>query len=240
VATGPSRLIAADEVEVAGYAGSTVGGWVCGPAGRANYAGVAARVRVREQAPTQDHGAGFTAEAAYAVEHETLKLVECEDDCNEETDRILPPDSDLSGATVRLGHHWRTFGLELGVQAFQAWRNNTHESPEVGVLPTAELSYGRADKAHVLLGLGSPTLTTQRRPGLYAGVDMPLPEKMTLEIRGGAVRQGPPISKFGPRVDGVLLFPLKGSAALRLGASTGINDQDGLDGEGSVGVRFGL
>lgn len=237
MAAGPARVQAAGEVDAVGYGGTTAGGWACGPNARANYAGGGARVRASERPLASPEGAGLVAETAAAGEFEATTISGCAEGCDS-SDRA-PPDAVLAGASARTGYHWSSFGVEVGAVAFQAFGNNLDESPSIAVLPAAELSVGRAARGRFVAGVGRPTVTTQRRPGIYAGTDFSV-ETYRVELRGGLLRQGPSLSRYGPRADAAVFVPVRGQTAVRLGASGGVNNQETLDGEASIGIRVGL
>lgn len=231
-ATAPTRVRASTEVEGAGYGGTTAGGWVCGPVGRANYGGAGARVRVAENA-ARFGGTGMTGEAAAALEGEATSA-ECKfGDC------IVNRSSAMFGAHARLGYQWEVFGFEAGATAFQGYDHQNDSGPKVGAIPDAEISLGSRSVARGLIGIGSPTVTTLRRPGAYLGADVLL-DTWELQARAGMFRAGPALNDDAAlRADVALYIPLTEPLSIRVGGSISGNDV-GYGGEGSAGVRGSL
>jgi len=239
-ATAPTRVAASTEVEAAGYGGTTAGGWVCGPVGRANYAGVGARVRVSEHGPSHI-GEGFLGELAGSVERESMTIVSCEKAL------VCPKgtrENPMYAGHLRAGYAWETLGVEAGATVYQAYDKPADPAPTTAVVPDAEISYGSPDIVRGVLGLGSPTVTTLRRPGAYLGVDVPA-GRCEIEARAGAFRAGPALQKsftadaFSARGDVAVYVPLSAPLSLRLGGSVSGNP-DGVGAEGSAGIRGSL
>lgn len=233
-ATAPTRVRASTEVEGVGYGGTSAGGWVCGPVGRANYGGAGARVRVAER-PGHFGGSGGFGEGAAALESEA-STTQCKSD---DSRCVANRSAGLLGGHARAGYHWDVFGFEAGATAFQGYREDYDSSPSVGVIPDAEISIGPRAVARGVLGIGSPTVTTLRRPGAYAGGDVAL-GNVTLQARVGAFRAGPALfDDAATRADVALYIPISEPLSLRLGGSFSGNDV-GLGGEGSAGLRGSL
>lgn len=234
-ATAPNRVRASTEVEGAAYGGSTAGGWVCGPVGRANYGGVGARVRVAEH-EARFGGSGFTGDLAAAGEAEATTITDCMggSDCPSGTRR-----SAMYGGHARVGYQWETIGVRAGVTAYQGYGRPADDSPTASLFPDAEVSFGSADVFRGVVGIGSPTVTTLRRPGAYLGADVPAGD-IDVEVRAGAFRAGPALGdSFGARGDVAVYVPVGRAISLRLGASASGN-KDGPGAEASAGVRGAL
>jgi hypothetical protein len=236
VATAPARVRASTEIEGDAFAGTSPGGWACGPIGRVNYAGGGARVRVAEQrAPFG--GKGFTGEVAGSAAYESTEFVRCRGDC-ETKDRLLPPAQVMFAGHARVGHHWDVFGIEAGATGFESWEHNTSTKPTLYVIPDVELSLRSDDVVKGVIGFGSPTVTTLSRPGLYAGARVPV---ATAEVQTyvGAFRMGPEHAA-GFRADVAALMPIAPGLQIRVGASGSGVDPGGLGIEGTAGVVGGL
>lgn len=233
-ATAPTRVRASTEVEGVGYGGTTAGGWICGPVGRANYGGVGARVRVAEN-PGRFGGTGLTGEAAAAVESESSTTHCRSTDSGCITDRS----NVMGGAHARAGYQWEVFGFEAGATAFQGHDLQSDTKPSIGVFPDAEIAIGPRTVARGVLGIGSPTATTLRRPGAYLGADVAL-GKLELQARAGVFRAGPALADdANTRADVALYIPITEPLSLRIGGGFGGNEV-GLSGEGSAGLRCSL
>ena len=122
---------------------------------------------------------------------------------------------------------------------YEGFKNNTDTAPGFAGFPEAELSIGPHDEGRAIIGIGSPSITTLRRPGAYLGADL-LAGDVEIEAYGGVFRSGPALNGGAAvRVDGVVLLPLDDGLKLRLGAS-GSDNEEGLGAEGSVGLRASL
>lgn len=232
VASAPFKVRATTEVEGDGFAGTSPGGWACGPVGRVNYAGGGARVRVAEK-PAAFGGKGFTGEIAGSAAYEATRFVRCHADCDA-NDHEMPPDRGMYAGQARVGHHWDDFGLEAGATGFQSWEQNTSTEPKIVVIPDVQLSFRNGNKLRGVLGFGSPTVTTLSRPGLYLGGQIPVG---TAELQSylGAFRMGPELAA-GFRADVAALVPVTPGLRVRLGASGSGVDPGGLGVEGSAGI----
>jgi hypothetical protein len=226
------------EVEAVGHAGSTAGGWLCGPVARANYAGGAARLRQGQRPRNHRHGGGFALTATGAVEHEALSVVSCDEG---EGECPLPPDRLMKGASIEASHHGRLGGATLGLGAYEAWQSAGHRTPALAVYPELELDLRIGPPVRGVIGFGSSVVTTIRRPGAYLGADLLL-RPLTLELRAGAHRAGPAVFQtLGMRLDGVAALALSDAFDLRLGASaTAAGEHVPPGGELSGGLRLRL
>lgn len=240
--TAPHRTRAATEAEAAGYAGTTAGGWVCGPVGRANYAGVGARVRVSENKARHGGGGGLV-ELGGAAEHESVEIIRCEDDPCERP----PPDRTHLGGHLRAGYMGPfsktgpSFGVEGGATLFQAWEDESDTTPALAWFPDVELAYRpRSEVVKVVLGVGSPSVTHYRRPGAYGGTDVSA-GPVDVQLRAGAFRAGPATADAEFRADGAVVVPVAGPLSIRAGGSL-MTGGDGAEagGEGQLGVRAEL
>jgi hypothetical protein len=230
-ATAPTRVRASTEVEGVGYGGTSAGGWICGPVGRANYGGAGARVRVAER-PGRLGGTGFTGEAAGALERE-LATVECKPD---DERCVTNRSSALLGGHARVGHQWEVFGFEAGATAFQGYMTKYDQTPSAIVVPDAEIAIGPRTVARGVVGIGSPTVSTLRRPGAYLGADVVI-GSVELQARTGVYRAGPALfDDTSIRTDVALYVPITQPLSLRLGGSLSGNDK-GPGGEASAGLR---
>ena len=229
------------EVEGAAYGGTTAGGWVCGPVGRANYAGVGARVRFDEREAKKHQGSGWSATVGGGAEAESVEIIKCRDDPCTAEDEVAPPNTTLVGAQAKGGYHWQHFGVEGGAMAYSGWDDNTDRSPGWAALPVVELSAGRRDKTHVVAGLGSPLVTTMRRPGGYLGANIKAGDSVEIDARAGAYRVGPGLSEdIGPRGDVVVRIPVGSEVTVNVGASVSNSDDGGLGAEGGLGASAGF
>ncbi|HEX7670735.1 MAG TPA: hypothetical protein VF395_14170, partial [Polyangiaceae bacterium] len=219
-ATAPSRVRASVEAEGVDYAGTTAGSWACGPRGRANYGGVGARVRVSEE-KARFGGAGATAELAAAGEHESVKVQDCGNDCDQHGD---PPARIMLGGHVRAGYQASNWGFEAGGTAYQGWEHPGDGTPSMRAFPDIEFRLGPRESARFVVGVGSPLTTMLRRPGGYLGLDLAA-GTIDLQARFGVYRAGPSIADDrSTRGDLVALVPIVNSLELRLGASASGND----------------
>jgi len=233
-ATAPTRVRASTEVEGVGYGGTSAGGWICGPVGRANYGGAGARVRIAER-PGRFGGTGLTGEAAAAFERESA-TIECEPD---DTGCVKFRSSGMFGGHARAGYQWEVFGFEAGATAFQGHSTKLNSAASAVVFPDAEIAIGPRTIARGVVGIGSPSVTTLRRPGAYLGADVML-GSVELQARAGVFRAGPALfDDTSVRTDVALYVPVTQPLSLRLGGSFSGNEV-GLGGEGSAGLRGAL
>lgn len=230
--TAPTRVGAATEVEGAGYGGTSVGAWTCGPVGRVNYGGVGARVRV-SQNPGAFGGKGYSVEVAAAGEFERTRIVQCD---SQSPCTSSPPDVLTGGTHIRAGYRGSVATIDLGLSAFGGWNDPTDGAQTLQAFPDFELGLFTGRFGRALGGIGTPTVTTLRRPGAYLGYDLSL-EWVDLETRLGVLRAGPALlDDSALRADLAVLVPLTGGLKLRLGGSVSGND-NGNGGEGSAGLR---
>jgi hypothetical protein len=231
-ATAPSRVRASTELEADGFGGTSPGRWACGPVGRVNYGGGGARVRVAEKEGAFG-GKGFTGEVAGSAVYEETDFIRCVTDC-EDSARVIPPARVMYAGHARVGHHWDVFGIEAGATGYELWRYNTSTKPTFHVIPDVELSLRNDDKLKGVIGLGSPTVTTLSRPGLYAGGRIPVGAG-EVQSYVGAFRMGPEGAP-GFRADVAGLLPVARGLQIRVGASGSGIDPGGFGVEGSAGV----
>jgi hypothetical protein len=198
---------------------------------RVNYGGGGARVRVmQENAPLG--GKGFTGEIGGAAVSEANHFVRCDGDC-EKSDHVMPAARVMFAGNARVGYQWKAFGVEGGAGAFQYWDDNNDRSPSILVIPDVQLSFRHEDVVKVVAGLGSPTVTTLARPGLYTGARLPI-SFVELEAYAGGFRTGPS-TNLGYRLDVAASVVVTPGLKVRLGASASENES--LAGvEGSAGV----
>ncbi len=232
LATAPSRVHGATDAEGVGYGGTTAGAWACGPIGRVNYAGGGARVRVAEtKAPLG--GRGWTADVAGAAEREHTAFVSCDGTCGS-NDHVMPPDSTLYGGHARVGHSWEVFGVEAGATVLETFPHNTDDGPRPDVVPDVELSLRSHDKVRGMIGVGSPSVQTLIRPGLYGGVQVALGD---VEVGGtvGAFRVGPS-GDLGARAEASAILPVTEVVKIKVAGSVSGNEKGGPGGEGVAGA----
>ncbi len=145
----------------------------------------------------------------------------------------------MYGAHARVGSQWDTIGVRAGVTAYEGYRHPADDSPTASFFPDAEMSFGSADVFRGIVGIGSPTVTTLRRPGAYLGADVPA-GGVDIEARAGAFRAGPALGdSLGARGDVAVYVPVSRSVSLGFGASVS-GTKDGPGGEASAGVRGAL
>jgi hypothetical protein len=233
LATAPVTVGATTtDVEGAAYGGTSAGGWACGPRARANYAGVGGRVRVSEDAAPLG-GKGYTGEVAAAGEYEATRITDC--DPQKTGDCTAPPSVIAGGAHARVGHRWTLITLEGGATVYTAWDKNTDTKQSATVFPDAEVGVNTGP-ARAVLGIGTPTVTTLRRPGAYFGYDIEL-TSVGIESRLGVFRGGPALDGDAVfRADVAALIPVSPAVKLRLGGSGGTGDH-GASGEATAGIR---
>ncbi len=225
------------ELDAAVYGGSTAGGWVCGPVGRANYAGVGANVRVQQRAADERQGEGWAGTVGAGVEHERVEITNCgEKPCDPEKE-IAPAPATLPGGHASAGHQWQHFGVQLGAMAWRGWDENDDEDPKWRAFPELELSAGRRDRTHVIGGVGMPLPTMQRRPGIYGGVRLGRPGDVRVTAMAGAFRLGPSLGgEAGPRADVVVHLPVGEKVAVNAGGSVSGTERGGAGAEASLGA----
>jgi hypothetical protein len=236
-ATAPSRVHAGTEVEADGFVGTTPGAWACGPVTRVNYGGGGARVRVtQENAPLG--GKGLIAEVGGAAVSEANHFVRCtDDDSCDRSKHVMPAARFMFGGNARIGYQWKRFGIEGGADAFQFWDDNKDTTPTIRVIPDVQVSFRHKDVVKIMAGLGSPTVTTLTRPGLYVGSRVPI-SFVELEAYAGAFRTGPTTSP-GFRMDVATSVAVTPALKVRLGASA--SEDESLAGyEGSAGLVVDL
>lgn len=234
LATAPVRVHAATEAEASGYGGSSVGSWGCGPIARANYGGGGARVRYAQEAAPFG-GKGAVAEVAGAVERESSKIVGCDRNDCAPSDYVAPKDTTMIGAHVRGGYQWDVVGVEGGATVYQAYDRADDPRPSYGLFPDLQAAIGHPEKGRGVLGLGSPTISTLRRPGVYVGIEMPIgPVAFTGLL--GSYRSGPGLSDdHNARADVIAEIPLSDHLAVKVGGSASGNKR-GNGGEGTAGI----
>lgn len=237
---GRPSLGSTGEVEVAGYGGTSTGGWACGPSGQVAYGGVGTDFRISQRKNRDPAGPGATAVVGAAVEHQSF---ECEAGCSEQVDELGnrkesgPPDAVLVGARARGGYTWKHFGVEGGVLAYQGFEEATSIEPETRLFPELELQGGTHGDTSIygVLGVGSRGVTTHQRPGMYGGVTVD-GEAGRLDLRLGGARSGPAVfNDFDWRVDLSGRLPITEELGVRAGGAASF-PETGVDGEGSVGI----
>lgn len=239
-----STRAAVTEAEAVGYGGTTAGGWACGPVGRANYGGVAARVRMAERAARHGGGGGLL-EVGGAAEYEAVKIIDCrgDDPCEGP-----PPERVLVGSHFRVGYigllsnEGHSLGVEGGLTAYQGWRTASGGTPAVHAFPDLEVAYRHQhDAFRIVAGFGSPSVTHYRRPGIYGGTDISV-GAADLQLRAGLYRAGPgELDDAELRADAAVVVPVAGAVSVRAGGaamSGGGNETfEHPGGEGQLGVR---
>jgi hypothetical protein len=230
------------EVESSAYAGTSTGGWTCGPVSQARYGGVGARVIVAEREATPEHGEGFNARvnAAGEYEHDTLKDARCDNDCSS-TSSTMPPARFMAGGAVRGGYRWQYFGAEAGVQAFQGWEHNTSRSPSWHAFPDIVFRAGPKQLFEIETGVGSLGVTTARRPSGWLGVNVAVGGGHRLTASAALARQGPSLlDDMGPRFDLGWRAPVGEKVFLRAGGAVNAREEGVGGGEFSLGVGAAL
>ncbi len=240
VASAVQPGFAGVEAEGGAYAGTTAGGWICGPAARANYGGLGARVRMSSRDVGDEHGSGWTGQVGLGAEYEHVHLTDprCGDSCTPE-DVDMPPDHILGGGYARAGYRWRWFGIEGGVGAYQGWEHNTDETPSAKLFPNARISTGPEESWTVFTGIGSEGVTTARRPAfIYVGGEAAVAKDQRVGLQGSWARQGPSIDDAaGPRVDASWRIPLSTSSYFRAAGGVSVeSDSKDVGAEAAMGV----
>ncbi|MCU0657676.1 MAG: hypothetical protein MUF64_21175 [Polyangiaceae bacterium] len=221
------------EVEGGLHGGTGAGNWACGPSARLNFGGLGARGRVwlspQEQAAVDEAvrtGAlprGFSVGAAAVAEARRYKLSACRQDPCEGDARQVPPDSTVGAASISVGYDGEWVGARGGVLATQRFRRHTDRSPTLELLPDVALRVGKQQQLRGELGLGSYSIDTLLRPGLYVGGTLPVSSTLELTARLGVHRvfDGSP----GARLDLSSRWRLGGRAHLELAG--GISEGEG-------------
>lgn len=230
------RPVAADtagELQGGIYGGTTTGQWACGPSARVNYGGLGAQGRFwvssRPKQP-QDKSAqgesvpeGFNLGGGLATEVRGYRLLHCPgggDDCTESS-RQLPPTGFVEAASVSLGYDAKVFGIRLGGLATQRYSHHTDRKPSLLVFPEFHLRIGRLRGLRGEVGLGSYSVDTLLRPGLYFGGVGPIQENIEIAARLGVHQVFD--TQFGIRGDLAAKFYMGGMGYLDagVGLSTG-------------------
>jgi hypothetical protein len=245
VATAVRPVYGDTELEATEYAGSTTGGWTCGPVGRAKYAGVGAELKTSVRPRSHENGRGWSGTIGAGVEYERVTVTKCDPPCSVcRCQEGSPPNRVMAGLGLRGGYHMRWFGLELGMLLYEGWREPDDTQPAIAAFPQLELSVGPQDVLCGVVGIGSPLATTYRRPGLlYGGFDVTMYQPHTLQLRAGLHRTGPSVfDSNGFRLDGAWRFAVTESLRLRVGGSlgTGGKRSNDTDYEGSFGLVTNL
>jgi hypothetical protein len=232
-AMAPTRVRAVTtEVEAEGYKGDSVGGFACGPTMRANYGGAGARVRVVEN-DKRFLGQGFSGEVAGAVDHETSTVVAVPE--GDPPARPLP-DSWLAGSHVRAAYSAQNFGVALGATVFNDFGGSQAKSPRLEGLPDVEVYGGVPDEYRVVAGLGSPTVDTLRRPGIYLGADFSV-FGAELDTRVSAMRVGP-TSTLGTGLDVAAYLPVvPRQLDVKVAGQVNFGESDNVGSQAAAGVR---
>jgi hypothetical protein len=177
-----------------------------------------------------------------AAEHEEVTILApacVSPPCPEDT---APPARMLYGAQARLGYAEKSFGLHVGLMAFQGWNSSASPSPNLGWLPEVELTAGDLDRIYGVAGLGSPMPTTLRHPGLYGGFGYTWDTGWGLDLRAGLFRAGPSFDVVTFRTDAAGRVLVTRGLSLRAGAAlakpASYASSAPLDFELSVGPQF--
>jgi hypothetical protein len=240
-----SPLVIARDIEAEGavYGGSTTGQWICGPIGRARYAGAAGIARFSEHSVHSKTGPGWTARLGAGAEAESTQIVPMDDGCGRSCNHA-PPDRLLAGGSIRGGYRGRYFGIETGAAAYQGWANSGSRTPEVAPFPELELSFGKPDGGRGFLGFGTPWVTSQRRPALfYAGGAVRLDSRYELVFGTGFFRAGPATFEATAfRVDGQFRARLSDRLELRAGNAFSLDsdygEEPGFESSLSLATEF--
>ncbi len=135
--------------------------------------GVPPQTWISQHPAHSEDGEGAIAAIGAAAEYERVDvkpgLCSLPDCTPAEMSPAAPPSRTLYGAHARLGYRVSTFGIHAGVIAFQAWQANSDNDPTTNWFPELELGVGDVRQLHAVIGIGSPFVTTLRRPGLYIG-----------------------------------------------------------------------
>lgn len=216
--TGVSSPRAAEtELEVAGYEGSTTGGWSCGPQADVRYGGLAAKVRHSQRAATRDQGAGTTVVVGAAVEVTRAQI-----DMPAGLEQLEFVDNDygdftnvFGAADARVGYHFHYFGFETGVMLWSGWMDPREEA--IGALPELLFSFGPRDFIYGELGFGVPTVTWLSRPAApFATLGVKASDWLRLEFHAGSFRRGPALFEdFGFMFDSAWYVPINRRWELR-------------------------
>jgi hypothetical protein len=178
-------------------------------------------------------GRGWTGELAGAAAREHAKFLSCDGECDS-TERVMPPDSTVYGGHARVGHQWDVFGVQAGATVYQDFESNTDRTATVRVLPDVEVSVRHHDRVRAVLGLGSPTVQTLIRPGLYTGAEVAL-DAVEIGATVGAFRSGPG-GDAALRADVTALLPLSPTFKLKIAGGVSSNERGGPGGEGALGA----
>ncbi len=220
------------KVEAVGYGGSSTGGWICGPVGRAKYAGGAVNARFSKREPTARQIGAGTGEVGVALEQEEVTVVACDEDpCT--VGESLGDDVHF-GTHAEGGHQWKNTAIEGGIMV---WSGTTDDGErEALALPEASIRMGVLHKANAVLGFGSSSATTLRRPGGYVGAELKPGSSVEIDAYLGLVRSGPgSFDDTHARGDLVIRVPIADDVKLRAGGSVGDSPVD-LSWEASGGV----
>jgi hypothetical protein len=224
------------ELEADGYAGTSTGGWICGPVSRAHYAGGAGEVRYRGRPMDDPESTAFVADGAASVEHERQELLGCGDPATPCDAPRLPPARTLVAGRARAGVDFGGVALEGGPLVAQWWAAADDASPATRIRPDLDVRIGRAHEgARGHVGFGAPVVTQIRRPGLYGGLGF--------ERNGWALDAYPSLSRSGPsgddfafRFDAALTAPITRSLGVRGGGSLGFPGEHPTDAALTAGV----
>ncbi len=207
-------------MEVAGYEGQTNGAWLCGPTFSARYGGLAAQVRHSERRPDRQNGMGTTILAGMTVVGQRVRTeaLDPKDAVDEETAaEFATPHTGthvMGAGHLRVGHHWRMLGFELGGIV----AGDRVDGSGINVLPQGELTIGPRDVFYVLGGAGVTQLTAMREFGYpYFGLGLPL-GSTKLEARMAFDWRMVPVQSRG---DVFWVVPIDDRLSLRAGLSLG-------------------
>lgn len=222
-------------MEGAAYGGRSVGAWACGPTAALNYGGMAGRVEVRGQKPTEADGPGVVVEVRGAAEVQSFELVHVDPESEADDRDVLPPTGWLGAGDLRVGYGWQYGGVKAGGHLFQRWAGHADAVPTLNLWPTAEVWGGVLGRYYGLIGLGSPWAATLMRPGIYGGGGWGDIEGYRLEGRLGGFLMGPSAAL---RLDASGEIPVAGpDVRFKAGLSVGASEETPVpDLQGSVGI----
>jgi hypothetical protein len=230
------------DIEGTGYAGTSTGGWTCGPTASARYAGGAAHVMISQRPRHDPDGAGLMAVAGGSLEGESVRL-----ESGATEGGTFEPDGTPARAMgalhARLGDEDRWFGFQLGAIGFQGWSSPDIRTRKWAVWPELRFRVGPPAIMYGVLGFGSDTPSTVRRPAtIYTGVGGAY-DWGGFDARIGLNRAGPSLGDdFSLRTEGVVRVRVLDGFFVSPGLAVQFpNQNEGSPGwEGSVGFELGL
>ena len=243
-ATLPGYASAGDpsfEIDGEAYAGQTTGAWTCGPKGVARYGGLGARARISERPGIAERGAGYYGTLGGVAEYERVSVAGCSNEANARGDTWrcqLPRQHLMVGVGALTGYRSQYLGFSLGLLAYQGYDTISSKTPDWSSWPHIELDLGEEDRGLSWpLGIGSPLVSTYRRPALIYSGPRITHRLFRVEALFGLYRSGPASNAtLALRTDWTLQFRI--SEHLWLGPHGSMADGDPIDGE--IGLRAGL